>query len=195
MRCSAVVLAGGESSRMRRDKASLEIEGEPLWHRQLRILRKLNPERLMIAARKFDEPDCEITADAIRGAGPLAGIAGALQRSTSPLLVVLAIDLPNMTADFLGSLLDSCTETQGIVPRSSQGFEALAAVYPARSAALALECLRAGDYSMQQFVQRALDQGFVKERRIAPNEVDLFFNLNTPADYEKLEQRKIGSSR
>ena len=49
MRCSAVLLAGGKSSRMGRDKAFLEIEGEPLWQRQLATLRRLAPEQLMIS--------------------------------------------------------------------------------------------------------------------------------------------------
>ena len=76
MRCSAVLLAGGKSSRMGRDKALLEIDGEPLWRRQLATLRALEPEQLMVSGPPRGEG--ETVADEIEDAGPLGGVAAAL---------------------------------------------------------------------------------------------------------------------
>ena len=196
MRCSAVLLAGGKSTRMGCDKALLDFEGQPLWRRQLNTLHRLSPQQLMIAAPPREEwSGYEVIADIMANAGPLAGVAGALRRCATSHLVVLAIDLPNMTADFLRGLLVECTEEQGIVPCSPAGFEPLAAVYPADCAALAMHLLRRGEYSMQQFVQLAIAQGRMCPREIAPNESELFLNLNTPADYERFRDREVHPNR
>ncbi len=106
MRYSAVLLAGGKSSRMGCNKAFLQIAGKPLWQRQLATLRRLSPEQLMISGPAREEwKDNEIVADEIANAGPLAGISAALRRCTTPRLVVLAVDLPKITATFYRDLL------------------------------------------------------------------------------------------
>ncbi|MGH8164761.1 MAG: molybdenum cofactor guanylyltransferase [Rhodanobacteraceae bacterium] len=180
MRCSAVLLAGGKSTRMGRDKALLEIDGEPLWRRQLATLRRLAPEQLMISGPARD--GAEAVADEIENAGPLAGITAALHKCTAPLLVVLAVDLSRMTADFLQSLLTFCRDGKGVVPRGSEFFEPLAAIYPLRCVALAEAALSRGDFAMQDFVRAAVNQKLLVPRPISAPEIALFANLNTPAD-------------
>ncbi|MEO6871364.1 MAG: molybdenum cofactor guanylyltransferase [Chthoniobacterales bacterium] len=179
MRFSAVLLAGGKSTRMGRDKALLEIDGEPLWRRQLETLRTLNPEQLMISGPVRN--GCETIADEFENAGPLAGVAAALRSCIAPRLVVLAVDLPQMTPEFLRSLLEF-EETAGVVPRGPEFFEPLAAAYSLGCTSLAEEALRRGDFSMQNFVRTAVARQLVVPRDITPDEVSLFKNVNTPAD-------------
>jgi molybdopterin-guanine dinucleotide biosynthesis protein A len=183
MRCSAVLLAGGKSSRMGRDKAFLEFDGQPLWRRQIEKLRQLSPEQIMISGRSQKEwSDWQVISDGVDNAGPLAGIAAALGQCTTPHLVVLAVDLPMMTSNFLQSLLALCSEKRGAVPRNAAGFEPLAAVYPAGCASLAEAALRNGNLSLQSFAQRGTTEKWLAARRISAAEVPLFTNLNTPAD-------------
>ena len=165
---------------MGRDKARLEIDGQPLWRRQLDTLRELNPEQLMIAGPAFG--GAEAVADEWQNAGPLAGIGAALQKCVAPLLVVLAVDLPRMTSAFLAGLLDSSGAGKGVVPRSANFFEPLAAVYPQACAPLADAALRRGDFSMQRFVETALVHELVEIRELQPDEQPLFTNWNSPAD-------------
>jgi molybdenum cofactor guanylyltransferase len=185
MRCSAVLLAGGKSSRMGRDKALIKFEGQPLWRRQLDTLRRLRPEQLFLSGT-LPASEVETIADDVADVGPLAGVAAALQKSSSPLLVVLAIDLPLVTTRFLRSLLHLCSERRGVVPQSSQRFEPLAAVYPKNCAPLAAAALQSGDFSMQNFVRAALNQNLLTARKIEDDEAALFTNLNTPADLAAL---------
>lgn len=159
------------------DKAFLEFEGQPLWRRQLETLQQLPPEQLMISGRPREEwREYEVIADEVNAAGPLAGVAAALQKCAAPLLVVLAVDLPRMTTNFLRSL------GHGAVPRGPFGFEPLAAVYPATCASLAADALQRGDFSLQNFVRQAIAQGLIVERAISEPEFSLFANLNTPSD-------------
>ena len=185
MRFSAVLLAGGKSFRMGRDKASIEINGEALWRRQLETLRRLSPNELFLAGSQHD-PSVETIADEFAGAGPLAGVAAALGKSSLPHIVVLAIDLPMMTTAFLRSLLELCRQQRGVVAQRADRFEPLAAVYPKRSLRLAAAALRSGDFSMQNFVRAAIKQDMLRVRKISDDEAPLFANLNTPADLAAL---------
>jgi molybdopterin-guanine dinucleotide biosynthesis protein A len=181
--CSAVLLAGGKSSRMGRDKAFLEIDGKLLWRRQMEKLHQLRPVQIMLSGPQRNEwSDYTIVADEIENAGPLAGVAAALQRCTALHLVVLAVDLPMMTSEFLQSLLELCSDDRGVVPRNANGFEPLAAVYPASCAFLASMALRSGDFSLQSFVRKGVSKKILVERTIAATELPLFTNLNRPAD-------------
>jgi molybdopterin-guanine dinucleotide biosynthesis protein A len=185
MRFGAVLLAGGKSSRMGRDKALLEFRGEPLWRRQLQTLRDLSPNELFLAG-PYHDPAVETIADEMAGGGPLAAVAAALGRLLSPHLVVLAVDLPLMTTAFLRSLLQLCGPRRGVVARRGDRFEPLAAVYAKRSLQLAAAALRDGQFSMQSFIGAAIEQDLFQVRDISDEEAPLFANLNTPDDLAAL---------
>ncbi|HEY5035848.1 MAG TPA: molybdenum cofactor guanylyltransferase [Chthoniobacterales bacterium] len=179
MRFSAVLLAGGQSTRMGRDKALLEYEGEALWRRQESTLRRLDPEEILISGPPRDG---RLTiADEFENTGPLGGIATALRRCSAPLLLVLAVDLPRMNTDFLRSLL-ALSHGDGVVPRGSEFFEPLAAIYPKACFSVAESALRRGDFSLQNFVRDGMKAELLLPRPLAPDELSLFANLNTPAD-------------
>ena len=177
---------------MGRDKSALIVNGEPLWQRQLAVLRATEPAELFISG-KSDGPyaDCgvEILADEIPDCGPLGGIATALRRCTSKRLLVLAVDMPAMTAEFLRSLLEEAQRAaKGIVPfvaadgRRRAGFEPLAAVYPRAALAIADECLRTGERKLEAFA-RILEAGqIVSVRAVAEKDAVLFTNWNAPND-------------
>ena len=118
--------------------------------------------------------------DAQVGLGPLGGIAAALRAMRSPRLVVLAVDLPRMSADFLRGLLAA---ERGVVPQTDDGFfEPLAAIYPHTALADAEEHLRGSDRSLQTFVRRLLASAQVSARPVLAAEAPLFVNWNHPED-------------
>ncbi len=187
---AAVLLAGGNSSRMGRDKAALLVNGEPLWKRQLAVLRATEPAEIFISG-KGDGPyaGCcvEILADEIPGCGPLGGIVTALRRCTSERLLVLAVDMPAMTAEFLLTLLNESSRTgKGVVPsvaadgRRRADLEPLAAIYPRTAVAVADNCLRRGERKLETFIRRLEADGLVVVQSVASNEVRLFENWNAP---------------
>lgn len=179
---AAVLLAGGRSTRMGRDKATIIMDGQPLWQRQLATLRVLNPTELFISGRRdgpYAGAGIEIVEDAIAGLGPLAGIAAALHRAESPLVLVLAIDLPAMNPEFLAALLQ---EARATIPRNARYFEPLAAVYSKSALPIAEELLREDDRSMQRFICRLIEAGLAQARSISENELRFFQNVNLPSD-------------
>src|SRR5205809_5309599 len=108
-RWSALLMAGGESRRMGRDKATLVVGGEPLWRRQVRTLREAGFAEIMIARGEREplgagEPGLLTVPDAREGCGPLGGLVAGLEKATEWLLV-LAVDLPQLPAAYLRSIM------------------------------------------------------------------------------------------
>ena len=182
---TAVLLAGGQSRRMGMDKASLRIAGEPLWSRQLRLLRELCPESLLVSARTppaWCPPEIEVALDAEPSRGPLSGVAAALTAMRTSHLLVLAVDLPRMTPEHLRQILSRARPGYGVVPVRAGRFEPLCAIYPAEAAPLAAAALNGDDASLQTFVRTLLAEGKIQELPVSPGQSGLFQNWNAPAD-------------
>jgi molybdenum cofactor guanylyltransferase len=187
---SAVLLAGGRSRRMGRDKAALVIRGKALWVHQLETLRATGPAELFVSGPAGGPyTGCEVVVDEFPGLGPLAGLSATLRKAGTEWLLVLAVDLPRMTAEFLTQLLQEAEETRcGVVPEDGGRFHALAAVYPRSCLGLIEDRLHTEDRAVQSFVRIGLERGMLRARPLTVEEARLFENLNTPADLERLER-------
>src|SRR5438876_12398400 len=109
MNISAVLLAGGKSRRMGKDKATILFRGKPLWQIQLELLRKLEPEEIFVSTRTdpiWRPADVQFLADDPPSRGPLSGLAASLARMRSAHLLALAIDMPFMTESYVRYLCD-----------------------------------------------------------------------------------------
>src|SRR5258708_6571602 len=101
----------------------------------------------------------------------------------TPLLCVLAVDLPWMTAEFLQRLLAAAgRDGRGVAPQNGEYFEPLAAIYPRATLTLVAEHLRGPDHSMQKLIRRALDLDLVIPYPLQDHDPSLFRNVNTVAD-------------
>jgi molybdopterin-guanine dinucleotide biosynthesis protein A len=181
---SAVLLAGGKSTRMGRDKALLPLpdSGLLLWRRQLGLLEELQPEQIFWSGPLrpgLPESLC-VVADKVPNAGPLAGISACLDAMQSDLLIVLAIDLRQMTAVFLRGLLQRCSPTQGTVIHHGDFFEPLAAIYPKGVADLARKHLSSGRYALQDLLAEIVRQKGVQAISMDEKILPLFQNWNEP---------------
>jgi molybdopterin-guanine dinucleotide biosynthesis protein A len=179
-----MLLVGGKSRRMGTDKATLMMAGERLWQRQLGVLHELAPEKLWISARARPDwcpEDIEVILDQPPSRGPLSGIAAALARLQTSHLLVLAIDMPQMTVEHIRKLLSCAQPGCGVVPINENWFEPLCAVYPAEASNGALRALAQGQLSLQNLV-RDLSQGNrIKSYEVLDGEKHLYFNFNESA--------------
>lgn len=182
---AAVLLAGGESSRMGRDKAWLAWEGEPLWRLQLEKLKALRPGRLLLACREEQgmmvEEGVERLLDDPGKLGPLPVLERCLMEVNMPLLT-LAVDMPAMTAEVLEGILNIGMGTErGVVFHGGHGHEPLAALYfPA-----VLPFLR-GRRRLQEMTRAAVAAGVLAERPLPAAWTGCFMNVNSPEDWSCL---------
>lgn len=185
MQFSAVILAGGQSRRMGRDKAWLEVDDQPLIRRQVELAREIGAIETFISGRPdcdYSMLQCPVLHDKYPDAGPLAGIECALQATTSPLLLVLAVDLPCLTASVLRDLLARCTAQSGAIPRVNGQIEPLAAFYPRISDALATSLLSTGSNAVRDFAQRCVQEKLGVYVNLPPSAAASFSNWNEPRD-------------
>jgi len=189
MNFSAVILAGGKSSRMGRDKAWLEIDGETLLGRQIKLVRAAGASEVLISGRAdqdYSQFSCPLLTDHFPDAGPLAGIESALRVCHNPLLLVLAVDMPFMSAALLQTLVAQGSETCGVIPEVAGHIEPLAAFYPQASRALASELLSSPGRTPGAGVlaNRCIATGLATILHLTAADADYFRSWNSPADVE-----------
>jgi molybdopterin-guanine dinucleotide biosynthesis protein A len=197
--CAGLLLAGGESRRMGRDKALLEIDGEPLWRRQLRTLSDIGLAKIFLTRggapplcglSSAGSPHIEPVSDALPASGPLAGLVSGLRATPTPFLLVLAVDMPMMTPHFLQSLLAQAAHTgRGVVPECAGFLEPLAALYPSACLPEAETALFSSQLSLQKLARTWLQHGIVDSYQVPTHQRHLFTNLNTAQDLAQCQMQ------
>jgi molybdopterin-guanine dinucleotide biosynthesis protein A len=183
----AVLLAGGESRRMGKDKATVLVRGKPLWRIQVELLRRLEPAEIFVSARtnpSWRPGDVRFVPDVPPSRGPLSGIAASLVRMRTAHLLALAIDMPFMSENYLRYLCDHIGPGTGVVPTIDSRAEPLAAIYPREADTDFRSALAGTDFSLQSVVRRLVKSGKLREVRVKKHESKLFLNVNETADLQ-----------
>lgn len=185
MEISAVILAGGDSRRMGRDKAWVESGGRPLLQLAVEKIRAVGIQEIFISGRlgeDYSAFDCPVLLDRETGFGPLGGIERGLDACTSPLLLVLAVDMPNLTVAFLRKLVGRSDRLTGVVPKLKDELEPLAAIYPKRCHAFAFDAIIKSRHAVRDFAKACLREQAVVTLAVSLSEADWFSNWNCPED-------------
>jgi len=184
---TAVVLAGGRSRRMGRDKSLVQVGGKPLI---AHIVDQLRPhfDELLVSASdpaRYAFLDLPIVPDRVPDQGPLMGIASALAAAHHDRVFVTACDIPEVDVDLMTTLLRRARHHDGAVPRSGEGlFEPLFAVYRKPFSTTADAVLAAG----QRRVHAAFDRCDIAMVDLDPGADPI--NLNTPEDLAQYKARR-----
>jgi molybdopterin-guanine dinucleotide biosynthesis protein A len=194
MGCPAVpdvtvfILAGGKSTRMGRDKAFVEFEGQTLLNWALNVARSVTPDLRIVGDREKFAAYAPVFEDIFRDRGPLGGIHAALRVSQTDLNLMLAVDMPFVSAPFLRYLIRQARtdpEATVVVPRTSGRWQPLCATYRREFADAAETALLAGqnkiDLLFAATETRVIEQEELEGNGFSP---DLFRNLNTPEALE-----------
>jgi len=180
---TAVLLVGGESRRMGRDKATVEFDGQPLWQRQIGILRELRPENIFISARtrpSWFSDDAALLLDDPPSRGPLSGLTKALAAMRTTHLIALAVDMPFMTSEQLAILRELAAESRGVVPVIGERAEPLAAIYPAEAAVDFATALAGTDFSLQPVIRNLAAEEKVRLLAVPAQDEGLYRSVNEP---------------
>lgn len=200
---TAAILAGGQARRLGGlDKSALAV-GDPaaaprsILDRQLAVLRDLTPHILIVtredapAARQAGGAGVVTIRDRV-DAGALGGLYTALVEAPTEQILVIACDMPFVTAPFLARLatLGASREFDAVVPRDAHGRHPLCAAYQRRTAAAIRARIDAGQL-------RVLDAlATMAVREIGPDELAaydpdgrLLLNVNTPEDHATAQLR------
>jgi len=186
---TAAILPDGAARRLDGiDKRALLVRGTSILDRQLRVLRSLTPHILIVASdeHRYREAGVPVVCDRIRGAGSMGGLYTALVEAPTDQLVVMACDMPFLTAPFLIRLAALGAGADAAMPRDARGLHPLCAAWARRAA----PHLRARIDDGRLRITDALEDLDVREmdqRELASFDPDgtLLLNVNTPHDYAR----------
>lgn len=192
------ILAGGESTRMGRSKAALELCGVPMLVRMARLVGSVAGEPAVIGnLNGSDSFGLATISDEWPGAGPLGGIATALGASSAAWNLIVACDLPYLTKPWLEFLVRRAvdSEADAVLPTNTRGAEPLCAMYNKRSEAAIRAALARGVRKVTDGLADSLVELVDPfEWKAFDSEGLLFKNMNSPEDYEEARRRFEGGA-
>jgi molybdopterin-guanine dinucleotide biosynthesis protein A len=188
-----VVLAGGASRRLGRDKATLDAGGETLAARAARKLSAVCAEVAVADRGRGLLPGLPFLSDG-PGAGPAAGILGAAETHPGRPLLVLACDLPAVPVALLAELAREGA-ADWCVPRWEEGIEPLCALYRPRALTALADAVAAGEMAPHRLaVHPALAVRYLEGEVLAHfgEPRAMFLNLNDPGDLARWDRSRAG---
>jgi molybdopterin-guanine dinucleotide biosynthesis protein A len=202
IKVSGVIMAGGVSQRLGRNKALERIGGKTLIERVVDSLVPLTTEVLVVVGRPEQAaalhlpPSVRVVSDRYPGRGSLGGIFSGVDASAEPWSLVVACDMPFLNRELLRHLIGESGGVDAVVPRLGGQPEPLHALYSKACPAPMERMVRAGDLKIAPLFE-AVRVRYVDEEtidRIDPRHLS-FFNINTQADLEEATRllREVGS--
>jgi molybdenum cofactor guanylyltransferase len=199
---SAAILAGGRARRFDgQDKSALVVGGMTILERQVSVLSQVAGDILFVGSERARTANVDarlrFVSDRVPDSGPLGGLDAAMAACRSDALIVVACDMPFVSARLLGHLAALATEQprlRAVVPKTKRGYHPLCAVYT-RACTIAisrhLEERRLALVELIDALERS-DRGSVQvvteqELEVFGDPDRLLANVNTPAEYEELE--------
>jgi molybdenum cofactor guanylyltransferase len=185
---TGVILVGGKSRRMGRDKAFLPWDGAPLFEKVLGIFRQSFTAVLLAGgdAGRFAGYGLPIVSDLYPGSA-LGGLYTGLYHATTPSIFVASCDMPYPSAALLKHLCSLKDGYDCVVPETAEAFEPLFAVYAKSALPAMLELLESGNFRIYDLYPQ-LRTRYVGREELAPYAEGgrSFINVNTPEDFALL---------
>lgn len=180
---SGIVLAGGASRRMGRNKAGLELMGKTLLECQADKFRSLGIRDIMLSGETCPAlSGARVIPDEYVGKGPLGGLHACLRAAQNPACLVVSVDTPLIPAEALEQLCRA--HTGGVtVLRHGGREEPLLGVYDRRAADAIAALIEDGRYAVRTL------------REVVPwscfdysGPEELLMNCNTPKEFETVKR-------
>ena len=187
---SAAILGGGQARRFAgQDKSALIVDGRSIVERQMAELFQVTTDVMIVGSHRIPRAPgvVRLVPDGVPGCGPLGGLHAALTAAEGEATIVVACDMPYLSAPFVNHLLALTREADVVVPRTDRGYHPLCAAYTRACLAPVTRRLADGRLKMADLFED------VKVRVVTAREIDAFgdhhrllANVNTPAEYRCL---------
>jgi molybdopterin-guanine dinucleotide biosynthesis protein A len=190
LNATGILLAGGKSSRMKKNKAFLELKGKPLVERSLELLQAVFAEVLISSNEPllYARYNVAVIQDDIHDRGPLEGLYQGIKAAAYNMVFFVACDMPFLREELIRFLATRIREEFDIVvPRLQSGLQPLHAFYHRRCLPIIKNNLEEGRLKIMD-IYPACSVRFVEERELQPFQdlSNAFCNVNTPEDWSNL---------
>lgn len=184
--CTGIVLAGGESRRMGKDKALLPWGERNLLENAILILQPFCCDLIISSGNPAHHfPGALRVSDEFPGIGPMSGIYSCLNRSRTEDNLVIAADMPGLSADILRFLLHQGQGYKAAVFIRPEGMlEPLCGYYHREILGAMAKFIKRGEYTMHSFIASVRTRLVKTEELPGLNTRNMFLNLNDHEEYE-----------
>ncbi len=184
---SMIILSGGLSRRMGRDKADLYYKSASFLEYQIEKGRLLGIKDILVSGYGGGHCSGRIVPDRYKGCGPLGGLEACMREACGEASLVLSVDVPCVPAEVLKGLISECRKNRGkttiLKHRGKQ--EPLIAVYENNLADQIEEGLKKGNRRVKAFL------GQIECHTYESNADErMFENINTPEEYEIIQRKE-----
>ena len=194
---TGIILSGGKSVRMGRDKAFIEIDGIPIIQRIYNIFEKLFNEIIIVTNQKelYSDFKAKIVSDLIINHGALGGLYTGLFFSSNPYSFSVACDMPFLKESMIHYLIKQANEYDVIVPRTEDGLQPLHAIYSKGCLEPIKKMIGMGKYKIIDFYP-LVETKIIEESEFISLDINLklmresFININTPEELNFLKDEK-----
>ena len=194
---TGIILAGGKSSRMNADKASLVCGDRPLIEIVAAELLQVCSKLIIVRGENnYQITQALSVSDLIPECGPLGGIYTGLTYSKTNYNMIVACDMPKISAPLVRFLAEQAKGYQVVVPCQNGYYEPLAAIYHKNCIPVLAEAMEQGVRKVTACYPK------LKVNAIAENALaselglqNLFVNLNTPQEWELYRRNQINNER
>jgi molybdopterin-guanine dinucleotide biosynthesis protein A len=188
---TGIILAGGKSSRMGKDKGYCTIKGKPMVMYAVDLLSQVC-DNIIISSNNPDYKQFGYTVveDEIKNIGPLGGIYSGLKQSTTQHNFFLSCDMPMVSAELVQYILSSKEGFDAVIPTWNNFPEPMCAYYNKDIFESLDNFIQKGQYKLQNVV-KSLHHKMLEITRDLPFYNDqLFTNVNSEADLNNLQIKK-----
>ncbi|MHC0036583.1 molybdenum cofactor guanylyltransferase [Pseudoneobacillus sp. C159] len=193
MKAGAIILSGGQSRRMGTNKALLPIPEKPTVERIKDELEDQFAEMILVTnhLEAYQFLNMKMTSDIYPGKGPLAGIHAGLKAATHEVNLVVACDMPFVSAGLANMLVERIKEHDAVVPVIAGKMHPLFAVYRKKIISEIESCLKTDSLRMIHLFEK-INVRYLTEHDFAEfndeSLAQIFFNMNHPEEYEKAKE-------
>jgi molybdopterin-guanine dinucleotide biosynthesis protein A len=186
---TGVLLAGGKSRRMGRDKRLLAFGEETLLARSLAALRSVFQHVLVVVAQDSPaiETDMPVLRDVIPDCGSLGGLYTGLKQAGTEWVFAAACDMPFLDSATIRHFLGLKHEGDVVMAKLRHGLQPMHALYHRNCLPVMERLIQARDFK----IHRLADHPALRVRLVLPEELHLldpetrsFYNINTPDDLD-----------
>lgn len=195
---TGVILAGGNSKRMGRNKALLDMGGITLIEKTYQTMAKLFAEVILITNTpdEYTFLNCRYQADIYPGIGSISGLHTALSTSYTDRIFIVPCDMPFLSPALISLICQTEKTYDAVVPFSRQGMEPLHALYHRRCLPQLEQAIVGGDKKITNFLQNIWTYFLpVSAYRHIPDTEYAFRNVNHPEDYEAISLPQQGNGQ
>ena len=188
---AALILAGGQSSRMGEDKALVTYEGIPMLQRVYQVAAACTENVYVLSSwneryQQILPSECQYLIESQAGRGPLFGFAEGLTQISADWILLLACDLPLLNREILQDWVNQLSELpssiDALVPQRSQIWEPMCAFYRRQVLTELQDFLQTGGQSFQEWFSHIC----VEALPVSSKANLMLHNCNTPLDLEKI---------